>query len=157
MTRFVSTLTATLSLVTITSAALGQQAPAPTLKESPVANPSRVLFIGNSLVYYNGALQTHTHRMAAAATPLAESSGMGSSRCTSPAPHLHHYPIEFLVTPGNHGHQGAVRDRRARRQHRRRRCRTPIARGTGKKVIEFDAVDPEARRADRAALARPRS
>ena len=102
MTRFVSTLTATLSLVTITSAALGQQAPAPTLKESPVANPSRVLFIGNSLVYYNGALQTHIHRIAAAATPPVNfRSGYKSVHIAGAS--LQHYPVDFLVTPGNIG------------------------------------------------------
>jgi hypothetical protein len=61
-----------------------------------------VLFIGNSLVYYNGALQTHTHRIAAAATPpLIVRDGYKSVHITSA--YLHHYPIDFLVKPENVG------------------------------------------------------
>ncbi len=83
-------------------AALGQTALTPTVKVSPVESPQRVLFVGNSLVYYNGALQTHTHRMAAAATPpLQLREGYKSVHITGAF--LHHYPIEFLVTPGNLG------------------------------------------------------
>src|SRR4051812_37503976 len=74
MKRTIAALGTAVSLVLFVSmafgpAALGQTAPAPAVKESPVASPKRVLFIGNSLVYYNGALQTHTHRIAAAANP----------------------------------------------------------------------------------------
>jgi hypothetical protein len=90
------------SFVAFGPAALGQAVPAPLVKESPVASPKRVLFIGNSLVYYNGALQTHTHRIAAAANPpLQLRDGYKSVHITSAF--LHHYPIEFLVTPANVG------------------------------------------------------
>ena len=102
MKRIIAALAATVSLITIASAAFAQSAPAPTLKASPVANPQRVLFIGNSLVYYNGALQTHTHRIAAAATPpINVRSGFKSAHITGAD--LPQYPIEFLVTPGNLG------------------------------------------------------
>jgi hypothetical protein len=81
---------------------MGQPVQAPVVKESPVVTPKRVLFIGNSLVYYNGALQTHTHRIAAAAEPpLQVRDGFKSVHITSA--YLHHYPIEFLVTPANVG------------------------------------------------------
>ncbi len=73
---------AAISLCLPCSAVLGQTAPAPAVKKSPVETPQRVLFVGNSLVYYNGALQTHTHRIAAAATPPLNVRE-GSSRCTS--------------------------------------------------------------------------
>ena len=138
------------SLVLSTSAAYGQTAPAPAVKTSPVAIPQRVLFLGNSLVYYNGALQTHTHRLAAAATPpLKVRDGFKSVHITGA--YLHHYPIEFLVTPGNLGIKepfeivvlaGNIQD--AMTDANRARYR--------QKVIEFDAVDQEARRADRAAV-----
>lgn len=79
-----------------------QGVPAPLIKQSPVALPKRVLFIGNSLVYYNGALQTHTHRIAAAATPpLIVRDGYKSVHITSA--YLHHYPIDFLLQPENVG------------------------------------------------------
>jgi hypothetical protein len=107
MKRTIAALGTAVSLVLFVSmafgpAALGQTAPAPAVKESPVASPKRVLFIGNSLVYYNGALQTHTHRIAAAANPpLQLRDGYKSVHITSA--YLHHYPIEFLVTPANVG------------------------------------------------------
>jgi hypothetical protein len=89
-------------LALLSPAALGQPAQTPLVKTSPVETPKRVLFIGNSLVYYNGALQTHTHRIAAAATPpLQVRDGFKSVHITSA--YLHHYPIEFLVTPANVG------------------------------------------------------
>jgi len=89
-------------LALFSPAAFGQTAQAPLVKTSPVETPKRVLFIGNSLVYYNGALQTHTHRIAAAATPpLQVRDGFKSVHITSAF--LHHYPIEFLVTPANVG------------------------------------------------------
>ena len=64
--------------------------------------PQRVLFVGSSIMYYAGALQTHTHRIAAAATPpLALREGFRSVHITTGA--LHHYPLEHFVTPGNLG------------------------------------------------------
>jgi hypothetical protein len=81
---------------------MAQTPPAPLIKKSPVASPKRVLFLGNSLVYYNGALQTHTHRLADAATPpIKVRSGFKSAHITGA--NLQQYPIEFLVTPGNLG------------------------------------------------------
>ncbi len=142
MNRCLSALCATLSVVLLSSAAVAQAVPSsvvsPVVKKSPVATPQRVLFIGNSLVYYNGALQTHTHRIAAADTPpLIVRDGFKSVNITSA--YLHHYPIEFLVTPGNLGFKepfeivvlaGSIQE--AMTQAGRDRYR--------QKVIEFDAV-----------------
>ena len=90
------------TLALSSSVALAQTAPTPVVRQSPVETPKRVLFLGNSLVYYNGALQTHTHRIAAAATPpLMVRDGFKSVHITSAF--LHHYPIEFLVQPANVG------------------------------------------------------
>jgi hypothetical protein len=90
------------TVATLSPAALAQTAPTPVVRQSPVETPKRVLFLGNSLVYYNGALQTHTHRIAAAATPpLMVRDGFKSVHITSAF--LHHYPIEFLVQPDNVG------------------------------------------------------
>jgi hypothetical protein len=90
------------TLALFSSAAFAQTAPTPVVRQSPVETPKRVLFLGNSLVYYNGALQTHTHRIAAAATPpLMVRDGFKSVHITSAF--LHHYPIEFLVQPDNVG------------------------------------------------------
>ena len=126
------------SLLLFSPAALGQGAPAPKVKTSPVETPKRVLFLGNSLVYYNGALQTHTHRIAAASTPpLQVRDGFKSVHITSAF--LHHYPIEFLVKPANVGFKepfeivvlgGSIQE-----------AMTDAARARYRQtVIEFDAV-----------------
>lgn len=105
MKRHIAALGATLSLALIcsagiTPAAVAQTVPAPAVTQSPVENPKRVLFLGNSLVYYNGGLQTHTHRIAGAANPpIILREGYKSVHITSA--YLHHYPIDFLMTPGN--------------------------------------------------------
>ena len=88
------------SLALFSSAALSQGLPAPVVKKSPVDMPQRVLFVGSSIMYYAGALQTHTHRIAAAATPpLALREGFRSVHITTGA--LHHYPLEHYLKPGN--------------------------------------------------------
>ena len=102
MKRFAALLCSLLPLVLPSVALCAQGMSAPSVKQSPVDTPRRVLFIGNSLVYYNGALQTHTHRIAAAATPpLIVRDGYKSVHITSA--YLHHYPIDFLVKPENVG------------------------------------------------------
>ena len=100
MKRHIAALCATVSLVLFSSAALGQTAQAPVVKKSPVDTPLRVLFVGSSIMYYAGGLQTHTHRIAAAATPpLDLRPGYTSVHITTGA--LHHYPLEHYVKPGN--------------------------------------------------------
>ena len=69
MKRFFAALCSLLFVALACANVCAQSVPAPAVKQSPVDTPKRVLFIGKSLVYYNGALQTHTHRIAAAATP----------------------------------------------------------------------------------------
>ena len=91
-----------LSLPVAGPLAHGQTMPAPSVKFSPVKNPERVLFIGNSLMYYSGGLQTHVHRMAVADTPPLEvEKGYKSVHITGAK--LDQYPLEFLVKPGNLG------------------------------------------------------
>ena len=82
--------------------AFAQTSPAPVVKEAKVASPKRILFIGNSLMYYSGGLQTHLHRMAGAGTPAIDlKDGYKSVHITGA--NLTNYPIEFLVKPGNVG------------------------------------------------------
>ena len=72
----------------------------PLVKQPHVANPQRVLFVGNSLLYYSGGLQTHTHRIAAAATPPIDvRAGYQTINITGAS--LEEFPIEYLVKPGN--------------------------------------------------------
>lgn len=100
--RCIAALWTAATLALFSSATFGQAVQSPAVKTSPVETPKRVLFLGNSLVYYNGALQTHTHRIAAAGTPpLQVRDGFKSVHITSA--YLHHYPIEFLIKPANVG------------------------------------------------------
>src|SRR5688572_23645394 len=95
----IATVWTALSLVLFPSAALSQ-VPSPLVKKSPVENPQRVLFVGSSIMYYAGALQTHTHRMAAAdKPPLNLRPGFTSVHITTGA--LHHYPIEHYLKPAS--------------------------------------------------------
>lgn len=101
MKRFIAA-SWTMALVLFSAAGWAQTAMAPLVKKSPVDMPQRVLFVGSSIMYYAGALQTHTHRLAAAATPpLILRDGFKSVHITTGA--LHHYPLEHYVTPGNLG------------------------------------------------------
>ena len=100
MKRCIAALWTTVSLVLFSPAAMGQPALAPVVKKSPVDTPLRVLFVGSSIMYYAGALQTHTHRIAAAANPpLDLRPGFTSVHITTGA--LHHYPLEHYLKPGN--------------------------------------------------------
>ena len=100
MERTIAALCTAVSLALFSNAVLGQAVPVPVMKKSPVDNPQRVLFVGSSIMYYAGALQTHTHRIAAAATPpLDLRPGYTSVHITTGA--LHHYPLEHYLKPGN--------------------------------------------------------
>ena len=88
------------SLALLSTITWGQPAQVPLVKKSPVDNPQRVLFVGSSIMYYAGALQTHTHRMAAPDTPpLDLRPGFTSVHITTGA--LHHYPLEHYLKPDN--------------------------------------------------------
>lgn len=98
--RFAAALAATLTFTY--GQAFAQMAPNPIVKEAKVASPKRILFIGNSLMYYSGGLQTHLHRMAGAGSPPVDlKDGYKSVHITGA--NLTNYPIEFLVKLGNVG------------------------------------------------------
>lgn len=100
MKRTLAAIGTTVSLVLFSFTAWGQALPVPAVKKPPVDTPLRVLFVGSSIMYYAGALQTHTHRMAAADTPpLNLRPGFTSVHITTGA--LHHYPLEHYLKPAN--------------------------------------------------------
>jgi hypothetical protein len=91
---------AAVGIVFLLHAATVPAAQGPAVKKPPVDTPLRVLFVGSSIMYYAGALQTHTHRMALAGTPpLDLRPGFTSVHITTGA--LHHYPLEHYLKPGN--------------------------------------------------------
>ena len=102
MRKLVTALCIIASPLLSAATALGQPVPVPVVKKSPVETPLRVLFVGSSIMYYAGALQTHTHRMAAADTPpLNLRAGFTSVHITTGA--LHNYPLEHYLKPANLG------------------------------------------------------
>lgn len=91
------------AVIASAACAIAGAQPAPLITKPPVDTPQRVLFVGNSLLYYNGGLQTHMHRMALALDPKYESlkDGLKSVHITG-AP-LDQFPVDYLVKPGNLG------------------------------------------------------
>lgn len=76
--------------------------PAPTVRAPQVDSPKRVLFVGNSYMYYGDSLHNHVRRMvdAGGIAPLDslqfKSSTIGGSA-------LEHHPVDWLTTPGRIG------------------------------------------------------
>lgn len=105
--------------------------------DTPEAMPGRILFVGNSYLYYNDSLHNHVRRMAIAAEPASAKSLQYKSATIGGAP-LAHHNIQHLLTPGSLGTkrpfelvilQGASTDPLSERRRAAFR----------EKVIEFDA------------------
>jgi hypothetical protein len=75
---------------------------APTVRAPQVDSPKRVLFVGNSYMYYGDSLHNHVRRMvdAGGIAPL-ESLKYKSSTIGGAA--LEHQPVDWLTTPGRIG------------------------------------------------------
>ena len=100
MKRYIAALLMMAPVLLLPMAVRGQTTLIPLVKKSPVDTPMRVLFVGSSIMYYAGALQTHTHRMALAATPpLDLRPGFTSVHITTGM--LHHYPLEHYLKPAS--------------------------------------------------------
>lgn len=80
----------------------GVHAASPSVKQPQVDTPKRVLFVGNSYMYYNDSLHNHVNRIASAADPALEKSIQYKSATIGGAP-LEHHNIVHLTTPGNLG------------------------------------------------------
>lgn len=77
-------------------------APEMTAKRPLVDTPKRVLFVGNSYMYYNDSLHNHVRRIALATDPSLEKALQYKSATIGGAPLWHHH-IQHLTTPGNLG------------------------------------------------------
>ena len=91
-----------LLVVLFSNAVWVQAAQSPEVKQSPVDTPKRILFLGNSYLYYNDSLHNHVRRIAAAADPASEKSLQYKSATIGGAP-LAHHNIEHLLAPGHLG------------------------------------------------------
>jgi hypothetical protein len=77
-------------------------AESPKVRQSPVDAPKRILFVGNSYLYYNDSLHNHVRRIAIAADPAHEKSLQYKSATIGGAP-LSHHNIQHLIEPGHLG------------------------------------------------------
>jgi len=73
----------------------------PAVTQPQVDTPKRVLFVGNSYMYYNDSLHNHVRRLALAADPAAKAFQYKSATIGG-AP-LDHHNIEHLTKPGQLG------------------------------------------------------
>ena len=93
--------TAVFALFVSTSAAV-LATPAPAVKTPQIDTPTRVLFVGNSYLYYGDSLHNHVRRMAIAADPsLAKK--MAYKSATIGGASLAHHNIDYLTEPGRIG------------------------------------------------------
>lgn len=76
--------------------------PAPAVKPDWTDPPARILFVGNSYLYYNDSLHNHLRRMARANGPLPEDAYQYKSATIGGA-NLAQHPIDHLLTPGQLG------------------------------------------------------
>ena len=102
MTRYFAALRTILPVLLFTSAVWVHAAQGPQVRQSPVDAPQRILFVGNSYLYYNDSLHNHVRRMAIAADPASEKSLQYKSATIGGAP-LAHHNIQHLLEPGHLG------------------------------------------------------
>jgi len=65
--------------------------------------PTRVLFIGNSYLYYNDSLHNHVKRMVAERYPMLRSRDIKYKSATIGGARLKHHNIDWLLAPGQIG------------------------------------------------------
>ena len=83
-------------------AGIAGAAQSPAVKAPQVDAPHRILFIGNSYLYYNDSLHNHVRRIAANGDPALEETFQYKSATIGGAP-LWHHNLQHLLVPGNLG------------------------------------------------------
>jgi len=88
--------------ITLPLAHLTAAGPTPVIKAPQVDTPTRILFVGNSYLYYGDSLHNHVRRMAIAADPsLAKKMAYKSATIGGAA--LAHHNVDHLTQPGRIG------------------------------------------------------
>ena len=77
-------------------------AASPAVKAPQIDTPKRVLFVGNSYLYYNDSLHNHVQRMVVAGDPALEKALQFKS-VTIGGSNLAHHDINYLTEPGRIG------------------------------------------------------
>lgn len=90
------------ALAVATPALAAAPAPAPQVKAPPVDTPHRVLFVGNSYLYYGDSLHNHVRRLAVAADPSLEKK-LEYKSATIGGASLAHHNVDHLTQPGRIG------------------------------------------------------
>ncbi|MCG6872668.1 MAG: hypothetical protein LJE84_10280 [Gammaproteobacteria bacterium] len=83
--------------------AVAAAAPAPLITAPQVDTPTRVLFVGNSYLYYGDSLHNHVRRMVLAAVPRFRKQDLKYKSATIGGARLAHHDINYLTTPGRIG------------------------------------------------------
>ncbi len=101
-TRFAAAIKSVLfaALVSLAGGVLAAQVPA--VKQPPVDSPKRILFVGNSYLYYNDSLHNHVRRMVIAGDASIEKALQYKSATIGGAP-LAHHDVKGLLVPGRLG------------------------------------------------------
>jgi hypothetical protein len=100
--RFAAAIRSVLLIVLIAHAAGVPAAQSPAVKRPPVESPNRILFVGNSYLYYNDSLHNHVRRLVIASNPAVEKALQYKSATISGAP-LAHHDVKGLLVPGRLG------------------------------------------------------
>lgn len=100
--RFASRMKSVLFAMLVSHAAGVVAAQSPVVTQPPVDSPKRVLFVGNSYMYYNDSLHNHVRRMVYAADPAAEKAIKYKSATIGGAP-LAQQDVKGLLVPGRLG------------------------------------------------------
>ena len=90
------------ALLAFTLVAQAAAAAAPTVNQPQVDTPKRILFVGNSYLYYNDSMHNHVRRLAIAADPALEKALQYKSATIGGAP-LAHHDVKGLLAPGRLG------------------------------------------------------
>jgi len=89
-------------LLTLLFTAVAAAAATPAVKQPQVDTPKRVLFVGNSYLYYNNSMHNHV-RMFAMAADAAAAKTFEYKSATIGGATLDHHNMDHLTTPGRIG------------------------------------------------------
>jgi len=89
-------------LLALLFTAVSAMAATPAVKQPQVDTPKRVLFVGNSYLYYNNSMHNHV-RMLAMASDAAAAKAFEYKSATIGGATLDHHNMDHLTTPGRIG------------------------------------------------------
>jgi hypothetical protein len=102
LNRVIMSLNTLVCIAAVLLAPLAAAAVAPEVKAPQVDTPKRVLFIGNSYLYYGDSLHNHVRRMVIAGDPSL-TKALQYKSATIGGANLAHHNIDYLTEPGRIG------------------------------------------------------